>query len=149
MLTRPLPRALLTASVTYHQIKAASEGWKTVRTPHIRQHWEGPYNRSGVWWMFSCSGLGVLSGPLFIMSQMFLPPCVWGRECAGWFSPGSADLLATLGRAIPVIAAKAARRPNECLRRKSGSHHMHIFTGQTQKQHKAFQRLSRLLKFTV
>lgn len=28
MLTSTLPRALFTASVTYHQIKAASQGWK-------------------------------------------------------------------------------------------------------------------------
>lgn len=33
-----------------------------------------------------------------------------GGERAGRFSSWSADLLATLGRVIPVIAAKAARK---------------------------------------
>lgn len=42
------------------------------------------------------------------------------------FSPWSTDLLATLGQVIPVIAAKAASTPNERLRRKTGSHNMHI-----------------------
>lgn len=36
MLTRTLPWALFTASVTYHQIKAASEGWKYEQAPYIR-----------------------------------------------------------------------------------------------------------------
>lgn len=47
--------------------------------------------------------------------------CEGGRRRAGWFPPCSADLLATLGQVIPVIAAKAARRPNECLRRRQGA----------------------------
>ncbi len=108
MLTRTLPRALFTAQVTYHQIKAASEGWKyeqarTVFTIHNTER----DKITGLQWTFSdsCSavskhaGFGSvcwwssldteLSGPLFGLSQMFLPlcACVWGRECAGWYSP--------------------------------------------------------------
>lgn len=66
-----------------------------------------------------------LSGSLFSPSQMFFCLCAHvcegGRRRAGWFPPCSADLLATLGQVIPVIAAKAARRPNECLRRRQGA----------------------------
>ena len=35
MLTRTLPGALFTASVIYHQIKAASEGWGRMNRPRI------------------------------------------------------------------------------------------------------------------
>lgn len=144
MLTRTLPRALFTTSVTYHQIK--SGWWRQKEGPRIYMFYPAENHKiiaavskhSGTASMCWLTSLDTLV--LCLVADVFASLCMRVREgVRAWrFQPWSADLLATLGQVISVIAAKAARRTNERVKRRQGaSTCIYLQASRQEEQHKA------------